>query len=77
MNTIMLSNLFNVIVYVQDRSGITHSNGMKKRFVTLTWTAPPEGTGAVVFKYAVVRSRKIYWADRQGPILQGELVNVK
>ena len=64
-------------MYVQDRLGITHKNRLKKKSVTLTWTAPPEGTGAVVFKYAGVLSRKMYWANQLGPILQGELVNAK
>ena len=57
----------------QNSRGITHTDGnVDKTSVTLTWTAPSEGTGPVTFRYAGVVVRTMYWANQMGPMLNGE-----
>jgi hypothetical protein len=53
-----------------DMRGITHDNANAKMSVSLTWTAPTNGTGPVQFRYAGVQTRQMYWANQMGPSLQ-------
>ena len=55
--------------------GITHTSRSDKTSVSFTWTAPPNGTGEVQFRFAVVQVVAIYWADQQSVTLQGMFVS--
>ena len=55
----------------QDMRGITHTDGNDKTSVSFMWTAPPEGTGEVEIRFAVVRMQMTYWANQLAATLQG------
>ena len=55
----------------QDENGITQEEALSKMNLTFRWVAPEEGTGTIQFRFAVVQSLKVFWADQQGPIIQG------
>ena len=42
--------------------------------MSFTWTAPPQGTGTVTFRFAVVQVFNTFWANQMGPVLEGMLV---
>ena len=42
--------------------------------MSFTWTAPPEGTGEVEVRLAVVMVKEIYWADELADTLQGKCI---
>jgi hypothetical protein len=44
-------------------SSITHTNNMDKTMMLMNWTAPPPGTGAIRFRYAVVQVYAVFWAN--------------
>ena len=44
-----------------------------KSSVSFTWTAPAEGSGYVDFRFAVVQTTAVYWADQDGGVLLGGL----
>jgi hypothetical protein len=44
-------------------AGLTHTGNSTKLSVTGTWTSPSPGTGPIRFRFAVVQSSSIYWAD--------------
>lgn len=48
---------------------ITHTSNTLKNNLTLQWTAPPAGTGSVVFWYAVVISLSNYYATIVTPTI--------
>ena len=39
--------------------------------MSFTWTAPPEGTGEVEVRFAVVRVFSTFWANQLAATLQG------
>ena len=41
--------------------------------VSFTWTAPAEGSGYVSFRFAVVQTTPVYWANQDGGTLLGGL----
>ena len=47
----MCVNNYCVIYYVQ--GSVTHTSGLEKPFVTVSWTSPPVGTGAITIGYAI------------------------
>ena len=41
--------------------------------MSFNWTAPTEGSGYVGFRFAVVQTTTLYWADQDGGTLLGGL----
>ena len=56
---------------LQDAGGVTHTGSADKTSVSVTWTAPPMGTGQVDVRFAVVRVQNMYWANQLAATLQG------
>ena len=48
---------------------------MDKSSVSFTWTAPAEGSGYVSFRFAVVQTTPVYWANEDGGTLLGGLAS--
>lgn len=57
-------------------SAITHTNHAPKDSVEIFWTAPPKGTGSVIFHYAVVVSYDTFYATLQSPVIDEVVTNV-
>lgn len=57
--------------------GVTHNNGARMDLsgpFTFQWTAPAEGTGPIWFRYTVVQTATVWWADdATAAIQEGEL----
>jgi hypothetical protein len=57
--------------------GVTHSNIARMDLsgpFTFQWTAPAEGTGPIWFRYTVVQTAPVWWAnDTTVAIQQGQL----
>ena len=47
-----------VLYYVQ--GSVTHMSGSDKPSITISWTSPPVGTGAIIIRYATCALTKIY-----------------
>lgn len=47
-----------------DDSSATHTGSAQKTAVQLMWTAPPMGTGAILFRYAFVESFSVFWPNQ-------------
>ena len=46
--------------------GVTHNNGARMDLsgpFTFQWTAPAEGTGPIWFRYTVVQTAPVWWAN--------------
>ena len=46
--------------------GVTHNNGGTANLAgpfTFQWTAPAAGTGPIWFRYTIVQSRTVWWAN--------------
>ena len=57
--------------------GVTHSNGGRLDLsgpFSFQWTAPAAGTGPVWFRYTIVETAQVWWADDASAVVQeGEL----
>ena len=57
--------------------GVTHNNGARMDLsgpFTFQWTAPAEGTGPIWFRYTIVQTAQVWWADDATVAIQeGEL----
>jgi len=45
-------DLSNQIYFILIQFGVTHTDSSLKSSVTIRWTAPPEDTGPIVFRWA-------------------------
>ncbi|XP_065885384.1 uncharacterized protein [Dysidea avara] len=62
-------------LHCEDHSAATHYNDKEKKSVSLMWEPPPPGTGAVRFRYTVVKDNSTFWIGLYtGPILEGATV---
>ena len=43
-----------LVVFIHQRSAVTHTSPVDKTNITLVWTAPPYGTGTMQFRWDVV-----------------------
>ena len=53
--------------------GVTHNNVARMDLTgpfTFQWTAPDAGTGPVWFRYTIVQSAQVWWADDPSAALQ-------
>ncbi|XP_065899813.1 reelin domain-containing protein 1-like [Dysidea avara] len=51
-------------------TAVTHVNNNEKTSVTVMWTAPAAGTGAVIFRFAFVDMFVLFWANMETSAIQ-------
>eukprot|EP00731_Ephydatia_muelleri_P013387 Em0007g697a len=73
--TVVPGSLTKLSACIPPESAVTHSSKSLKSGVELMWTAPPKGTGDVVFHYAVVVSYDTFYATLQSLIIKESIPN--